>query len=97
MKGITKRIACPNGWTKLADLYEESTYNGSKFSKAMVSVDTNKVLFAYADATPNITTAHPMTDSDYLMLGVQDFNRIYFKNAVSGTVGYLVVTPEIEF
>lgn len=90
----TVYVACPNGWTKLADLYGTVVPNASGWT---VSCRTQAIQWAMGATTPTIALGHPMGTSDAVTFGAGDINRVWFKNEVSATVGYLVITPDTAF
>jgi hypothetical protein len=90
----TQYVACPNGWTKLSDLYGDTVKNATGW---LISARTQAIQWAVAATTPNISTGHPMATSDSQWFGVGDIPNIWFKNEVSATVGYLVITPTYAF
>lgn len=97
MFGNTKYLACPDSWTKLSEIYGETTFNGSKFNGVSVSIRSNTVQYAFGESAPQLYYGHPMIPYDFLRVNEDDLNRLWFKNEASGTTGYLVITPEIAF
>lgn len=92
--GTTKYVACPNGWTNLVTLYDDPVTNQAGW---VVSVLTNNVQYASGKTLPTISTGHPVYTGDTMIYGEGDLLNIWFKNAVSGTVGNLAITPQIAY
>lgn len=90
----TVYVACPNGWTKLADLYGTTVPNVSGWT---VSCRAQSIQWAIAQTTPTATYGHPMSAADSVFFGDTDIDKVWFKNEVSATIGYLVITPTTAF
>ena len=102
--GKTKTVAVPDGWKRLAALYNEDTnsteirINGSKVTTVLVTCRTQAVTFAYSDTTPMVVLGHPMATSDsYTVDKMMWVDNCWFKNEVAATIGHLVITPAINF
>ena len=97
-------VAVPDGWQRLAALYNEDTasteirISGSKVTTVLLTCRTQAVQFAYSDIVPQTSKGHPMATSDSFTVDKMMWvDNCWFKNEVAATIGYIVITPAINF